>query len=142
MESELRARAESRLEQAAAELGLADPRPPYRERLRKLRESDPERFEAAIRHYEQVVLPAIAAGDALQAWLDYGAFLTGLTRAELVVVDASGRATKCVPPIAPRALALFVPAETTVAPLVALAPLEPSAAQQATLDLLVHRQLS
>lgn len=144
MESETRARAEARLDSAASANGFADPRPPYRERLRQIRDADPAGFAHATRHYEDVVLPAIAAGDPLLAWLEYGRFLVAAgapAAVRLMAIDATGRATDLEPPLRPHTLALFVPEDTARAPLIALAPVDPSAAQQATLDLLVHGRL-
>jgi hypothetical protein len=142
MDPETRARAEARLADAAAALGLDDPRQPYRRRLRELRETRPEAFDTAIGHYEQHVLPSLAAGDPIEAWLEYGRFLAALSSAaELTVIDASGRARPHAPPLAAQSLALFMPADTAVPPLVAAVPARPSAAQKATLDLLVDRKL-
>jgi hypothetical protein len=135
--------AEARLEQSAAALGLADPRPPYRERLRSLRETHPDAFQRALTHYENVVLPAMTSGDALTAWLSYASFLAGLTAdGELHTIDETGRASVYAGSLAARSLVLFVPVETSEAVLVAAAPLQPSAAQQATVELLVNRRLS
>ena len=143
MDPQLRTTAEARLEQAAAALGLADPRPPYRDRLRLLRDTHPDAFQRAIAHYETQVLPAMATGDAIVAWLGYAQFLTGLTAdGTLHVIDESGRAAVYTPPLAPNSLALFVPEDTAEAVLVAASPLHISRAQQATLDLLVGRKLA
>ncbi|CAN5650449.1 hypothetical protein BH23GEM10_BH23GEM10_12630 [soil metagenome] len=137
MDPELRTRAESRLEAAASAHGLTDPRPGYRDRLRWLRENDTAAFEQAISHYETSVLPALAAGDALTAWIDYGNFLAGLSGSvPLSVIDATGRAAPYHPPLPPGSLAMFVPEDTTIPVLVAAAPVEPSPAQQAALQLL------
>ena len=143
MDPQLRTTAEARLEQAAAALGLADPRPPYRERLRHLRETHPDAFQRAIAHYESQVLPSMATGDAIAAWLGYAQFLAGLTAdGTLQVIDESGRASVYTAPLAPNSLVLFVPDETSEAVLTAASPLHISAAQQATMDLLVNRRLS
>ena len=143
MDPQLRNTADARLEQAATALGLADPRPPYRDRLRHLRETHPDAFQRAIAHYESQVLPAMADGDAIASWLDYAQFLAGLTaEGALHVIDESGRASVYAEPLPPNALVLFVPDETSEAVLVAASPLHISRAQQATLDLLVNRKLS
>src|SRR5688572_11570035 len=134
MDPQLRTTAEARLEHAAAALGLADPRPPYRDRLRYLRETHPDAFQRAIAHYESQVLPSMASGDAIASWLGYAQFLAGLTAdGTLHVVDESGRASVYAAPLAPNTLVLFVPADTSEAVLVAASPLHISAAQQATL---------
>jgi hypothetical protein len=143
MDADERAQAESRLEQEAAVLGLADPRPALRARLRELRDLDAAAFGRAVAHYEQVVVPALAGADPVAAWLDYGRFVGQLTSAgTLTAIDGAGRATGFAPPLAPATLVLFVPDDLAVAPLVAAAPLQPTPAQRATLDLLVHRRLT
>jgi hypothetical protein len=143
MDAELRGRAEARLTAAAAAYGLADPRPPYRERLRVLRENHPAAFEQAIGHYEGVVLPELAAADPLETWAAYGSYLGGLTAGgRLLDIDASGRAAPWAPPFRAGSLILFVPDDTTSDVLVAVRPLEPSAAQSATIELLADRRLS
>lgn len=143
MNSELRARAEARLADAAAALDLADPRTPFRERLKQLREGHPAAFDRAVSHYERTVLPLLAGDDPLGAWLEYGQFLGQLTSdGRLTAVDRAGAAAQFRPPLPAGTLVLFLPEDTSVAPLVTAAPREPSAAQQATLDLLVHRKLT
>lgn len=146
MDEQLRTRAEARLKDAAAELGLADVRTHYRVRLRRLRESDPDAFGRATRHYEETVLPALVGDDPLAVWLDYGRFLASLEtgEAKLTAIDATGRATPLAPRAAvhPRSLLLFLPTDGAAEPLVAAEPLQPSAAQRATLDLLVGRRLA
>ena len=144
MSTDQRASADQNLTEAAARLQLADPRPAFRERLRVLKEEHPEAFARALRHYDETVLPALAAGgDAMAAWVRYGETLGGLTApGRTVTVDRDGRATKFVPPLAPGSLVLHVPDENGLPVLVAAAPLAPSAAQQATLDLLVNRKLA
>lgn len=143
MDAQLRTTAEQRLTDAAAAAGLQDPRPAYRERLRQLRENDTAAFERAIAHYERNVLPALAAGEPLAAWAEYGAFLGGLTAAgRLVRVDASGRAEPWQAVPRQLDLVLFLPDDTAGAVLVIAEPLEPSPAQRATIELLVNRKLA
>jgi hypothetical protein len=141
MDAQQRARAEARLEEVAAALGLADPRPPYRDRLRRLRESDPQAFERAVGHYEKTVLPALADVAPLEAWLDYGRALVG-DPVRTMVIDADGRATAMTPPVPGGSLVLLIPDDLSTDVLVGAAPLQPSPAQQATIDLLVARKLT
>jgi len=142
MDAELRVRAEARLAEAATSLALADPRPPYRERLKQLRESHPDAFSRAVEHYETRVLPALAEKDALTAWLDYGRFLAGLTASgRLLAIDERGAAQPAKAPLPPRPLVLFLPEDPAEPVLVALQPVQLSPAQAATLDLLVNRRL-
>jgi hypothetical protein len=143
MSSELRTRAEARLAEAAAGLGLADPRAPLRGRLKQLREQHHAAFERAVAHYEGDVLPQLAGDDPIGAWLEYGRFVGQLTsNGRLTAIDATGRAASFRPPLQPATLVLFMPEDTAVEPLVVVAPAELSAAQQATIDLLVHRKLA
>ncbi|HEX2168645.1 MAG TPA: hypothetical protein VHG09_15520 [Longimicrobiales bacterium] len=141
MDSQLRARAEGRLAEAAQAQGVADPRPPYRERLRRLRQSQPEAFDRAIQHYEQHVVPALAGSDPLSTWIDYGRFLAQLDgEGRTVHVDEQGRATPWTTD-APAGLVLFIPEEPASDVLVLCQPLESSDAQEATVRLLVERKL-
>jgi hypothetical protein len=143
MTTDVRSRAETRLTEAAAALHLADPRGPFRERLKQLRETDPEAFQRAVAHYEQDVLPGLAEGDVLAVWLEYGRFLGQLSgNGRLTAIDATGRSTVYRPPLAPGTLVLFLPEDTAVDALVAATPQQPSPAQQATIDLLVSRRLA
>jgi hypothetical protein len=143
MDAEHRARAESRLQHAAADLGLADPRSDMRERLRHLRQAQPDAFRRAIEHYEATVLPALAEGEPLEAWLDYGRFVGQLTaNGRLTAVDTSGRAAAYRPPPVAGTLIMFVPEDTAVDALLVVRPQQPAPAQQASIDLLVHRRLA
>jgi hypothetical protein len=138
-----RAHAEARLEEAAAALRLADPRPALRERLRLLREAQPDAFRRAIDHYETTVLPALAGDDPLAAWLEYGRFIGQLTsNGRLTAIDSTGRAAPHRPPAAAGIVVLYLPEDTAVDALLLASPREPSAAQQAAIQLLVHRKLS
>jgi hypothetical protein len=143
MSTELRTHAEARLAAAAAALGLADPRQPYRDRLKQLRQSQPEAFERAVAHYERDVLPLLAGEAPLDGWVEYGRFLGQLTsNGRLTAIDASGRATPFRPPLQSDLVVLFLPDDTAAEALITAVPALPSAAQQASLDLLVHRKLA
>jgi hypothetical protein len=144
MSDDTRARADQNLADAAARLGLADPRPPYRERLRALKEENAEAFAKALRHYEETVLPAVAGGkDVMEAWIQYGVTIAALSSpGRLVSVDATGRANRYMPPVSEGALILHLPDNNASAAMIAAAPVAPTPAQQATLDLLVNGRLS
>jgi hypothetical protein len=144
MDAERRSRAEARLQESAAALGLADPRPPLRERLRQLREGRPDAFRRAIEHYETEVLDALGSdADPLRAWFEYGRFLGQLTaNGRLTAIDATGRGTPWRPPPAAGAVILFLPDDTAVDALLVAAPAEPTRAQQAAIELLVNRRLT
>jgi hypothetical protein len=146
MDAALRARAEERLLQATTLLGLADPRPRLRERLRSLRASHPDAFEGAVAHYEHGVLPRLAdadgTDDVLAAWTEYGTFLAGQTaNCRLLRVDGTGRSTPFRPTAAAGELVLAVPDDLAIDVLVLLEPARATPAQAAALSLLVERRL-
>jgi hypothetical protein len=132
-------RARRLTERALAEAGFADPRPLYRDLLRRLREVDPEGFRVVADHYESELLPAIADRGVhpVQAWLAYGGGIASrLAPGRLVAVDAPGRARPIdtgAPPAG--ALVLHLPEDGSRASLL-LAPRDPSEAQEATTTLL------
>lgn len=132
-------RARRLAERALAEAGFADPRPLYRDLLRRLREADPDGFRDAAAHYEAELLPAIAERDAdpVEAWLAYGAGIAErLAPGEVVAVDPTGRARPAgAGAPAPGALVLHLPNDGSRA-LLLLAPREPSEPQDATVALL------
>lgn len=140
MTADLRSAADRNLTTAAAGLGLADPRPPFRDRLRFLQANHPDAFATALRHYESVVLPAISGGgDVMEAWVQYGETIGALTSpGRMMRVDASGRAARYAAPVTEASLVLHVPDQNDAPVLVTVAPVSPTPAQQATLDLLVH----
>jgi hypothetical protein len=144
MEPELRQLAETRLQAAAAELNMKDPRQPYRDRLRQLREQHTDAFTRAIDHYETQVLPSLAeVADPLAVWLDYGSFLAQLTSTGRAWrIDGAGRASSLEGSVHTGDLVMFVPDDTSSEVLVMAEPESPSAAQNATMDLLVRRKLS
>ena len=144
MDPQLRNRAEARLQDAAERLGLSDPRPPYRERLRVLREQHPEAFTRAIAHYESAVLPALAeASDPLAVWTAYGGFHGRLTaEGNAYRVDATGRSQPYRPPVSRGELVLFLPDDGAADALVMAMPSAATPAQTATVDLLIRRKLA
>jgi hypothetical protein len=143
MDTAGRAHAEARLEAAAAALSIADPRPALRERLRLLRDTQPDLFRRAIEHYDAAVLPALAGTDPIVAWLEYGGYVGQLTaNGRLTAVDPAGRAVPYRPPPGAGVVFLFLPEDNAVGALLVAAPLQPSPAQQATIKLLVDRKLS
>lgn len=157
MDNALHEQATARLEAALAASSVRDPRAAFRAALRALKEDRPESFQDALRYYETVLVPRIAEQDEdpVAAWLAYGrriAELSGSGRTWRV--DPSGRARETheapsspddgapAGAAAPASdLLLFVPDRPT-APVVPLSgPAEPTAAQQASLDLLVFGRL-
>lgn len=144
MTDDLKRRADERLAEALEAAGLADARPVYRQVLRHLRETHPEAFERALRHYEAEVLPALGGeAEPVATWIAYGAWLAGLTAGgRVMAVRGDGRAAEYAPPYTAGDLVLHVPesAADPVVPLMRSA--APSAAQQATYDLLVAGRVS
>jgi hypothetical protein len=126
-------------ERALAGAGFADPRPLYRDLLRRLREADPEGFRGAVDHYESETLPAIAeqGADPVEAWLSYGARIAArIAPGRLVAVDPTGRARSAgAGPPAAGSLVIHLPEDGSGAFLL-LVPREPSEPQEATATLL------
>ena len=126
-------------ERALAEADVADPRPLYRDLLRRLREVDPDGFREAAEHYESELVPAIAKRGAspVVAWLAYGAGIAArLGPGRLVAIDVTGRARSLeegAPP--PGSVVLHLPDDGTRA-LALLLPRTPSEPQEATVELL------
>jgi hypothetical protein len=144
MSTESRRNAEERLAAAMADAGMADSRAEYRERLRRLKKERPAAFRQATEHYERVVLPALLEGsDPAGAWLAFGLELAGLAGpGRAVAVDGTGRSCEWRAGGAPGALVLFLPEDRQAAAVVLAAPATPTAAQAATIDLLVAKKLS
>src|SRR5205809_1075309 len=87
--------ADQRLEELLQQRQLRDPREFFRERLRLLKERDRAAFQRALDHYDQILLPNVAAAgaDVRLEWLDYGRLLAELSGAgRIIVLDQNGRA--------------------------------------------------
>jgi hypothetical protein len=141
MMNDVRARGEARLDEALAERDLADPRDPYRETLRRLKERDPASFDRARRHYEEYVQPRLAdpGTDPVTEWIDYGRFLTGLEgNGTTLQVTTDGRAEPFEPPPRADALILFVPDQPAQPALLLSRANRLTPPQQATLELLIR----
>ncbi|HSM35325.1 MAG TPA: hypothetical protein VK837_02925 [Longimicrobiales bacterium] len=128
--------ADAALQQALEEHGVADPRGVLRDRLRALRGT--AHFERAVAHYRDVLVPGVADGtlDPLEAWLEYARLVAGCVPGREVAIDADGR--DGADASAAASLLLHIPEERG-APVTPLrAPAAPSAAQSATVALLVE----
>lgn len=143
MTNDMKARGDARLVAALEALGLADPREEYRDRLRTLRETNPDAFDRARRHYESEVLPALAGeSDAVECWIEYGGWLADLgAPGRLLEIDGSGRARPWGGSPRPGTLVLHVPDERSAAVLTAAMPRAPTPPQRAAYDLLVLGKL-
>lgn len=144
MGTDLRDQVNMRFEAALRDRELSDPRDAYRRRLRALRDTRPELFERATRHYQEEVLPTLeAGGDAIETWIDYGRFLAELIAAgRVVTIDDSGSARPYASPLSPRALVLHLPHDRDATTMPLAEPVDPSAAQRAAYDLLVRGRLA
>jgi hypothetical protein len=139
MPADDRAAADARLDQALRTTGAADPRAPLRETLRALRLEDAAAFEEALRRFDEVLVPRVAAGevDPLTEWVEYGRFLAELRGpGSVTAVAPDGRAQSWAPPYRAGSLVLHLPQDNRRRALVLAAPAEPSPAQQATVELL------
>jgi hypothetical protein len=147
MDQVLQERAGVRLDEALASASSLDPRESLRTALRTLKESQPEAFGAALRYYEEVLVPRVAepTSDPLAEWRRYGLEIARQVGAgRLVGVDASGRAsdaaeTESAPPAT---LLLFLPQDARAPALLLSGPAALSPPQQAATTLLVHRKLT
>jgi hypothetical protein len=141
-ETDLRARADERFQEALTAAGARDPREFYREQLKALRTQDPEAFRRALAYYEAELIPAVArdGSDPMAEWLEYGRRLAGLrTPGRTVQIDADGRAVDYARPVPAEALVLHLPDASSQPALVVGIPAKLSAAQKAAHDLLVRQ---
>ena len=131
--------ADERTDRAIGDAPFEDFREAYRERLRWLKDSQPQGFTRALSHYNDILVPNIAAGaDPLAEWLDYGRLLGNLSgKGNAVIIDDSGRSFPFERPI--EGLILHLPDDTNVPALALAVPRRLSDAQKATLSLLIKR---
>lgn len=120
-----------------------DPRDTYRQRLRHLKENDPQAFETARAWYEETLVPAVNGGsDPVRAWIEYGRQLAELTApGPSFAIDLTGRAH----PLSADPdgeLLLHLPTDQAAPALPLAVPHQLSPAQRAALDLLVDRARS
>jgi hypothetical protein len=140
MSDDLNARADALLEAALEEAGARDPREFYRERLKELKQANPEGYAAAVAYYRDTLIPQVASGegDPLAAWTEYGRRLAeAVSPGRTVSVDGTGRARPYEAPAPRDRLVLHLPdAKGGRAVLVGL-PGELTPAQRASYDVLV-----
>lgn len=140
MSGDLTAQADRRLEEAIAREGARDPREFYRDRLRDLKQADPERYAEAVAYYRDTLIPRIASGegDPLTEWTEYGRRLAeGLAPGRTVAIDPTGRARPYAFPPSRDTLLLHLPGGKGGRALLVGLPMELSPAQRATYDVLV-----
>lgn len=139
MSDDVTERADRRLEAALEATGARDPREYYRERLRELKQADPEGYQRAVAYYRDTLLPTVAegTGDPIAAWTEYGRRLAeALTSGRTVAIDETGRATPYTGPEAAKLILHIPDGRAGRAILVGLPP-QLSRAQRATYDVLV-----
>ena len=131
--------AEQALEAALATSGGRDPRDFYRERLRELKQVNPESYRAAVTYYREVLIPEVAsgAGNPLDAWIEYGRTLAeALAPGRTVSIDETGKSHN-YEGVDSSGLILHLPPETAARALLVSLPVTMSSAQRATYDVLV-----
>lgn len=140
MDKSQNARAEERFEAALNATGARDPREFYRERLKELRTAKPDAYRAAVRYYDDTLLPSIADSDAdpVEAWWEYGRRIAELSvDGRTVEIDPSGRSHPYSRPTPRDRMVLHLPDGTKGLALVVGLPTDLSQAQMASYDLLV-----
>jgi hypothetical protein len=141
MDEGARKEADRRFQEALEASGARDPRDFYRKALREMKETKPEGYDRAVSHYQNSLVPSIAAGEVepLGAWREYGRLIAEVREeGRTVAIDESGRSLPYEPETPMDFLVLHIPkAEGSRAILVSLPP-KPSPAQRATYDLLVR----
>jgi len=144
MSADSRRKADERLAAALADVAAADLRDDFRDRLRTLKRDDAAEFRRVTDHYEKVVLPdLLGSPDPLRVWVDFGVVLGGTTGpGKVAAIDGTGRSATWSGECAAGELLLYLPDDRQADALPLLVPAEPSAAQSATLDLLVRKKLS
>lgn len=140
MDNTAKQRSDDFTQQAIAAGKVEDFREDFRERLRWLKDNRPQSFSQALSHYNDILVPNVAAGNAaMQEWVQYGRLLGDLSGAgKVVAIDESGRARDFGDEI--NSLVLHLPDDTAVPALALIIPRALTAAQRATLDLLANRR--
>jgi hypothetical protein len=144
MDDTVKTQIDSHTAQAIEASPYEDFREAYRERLRWLKDADPQAFGQALSYYNETLVPKIGDGQpVLEAWLRYGRQLGELSGAgTLYAIDASGRAMALDDVQASGDLLLHLPEQTSIPALPLAIPRDLSTHQKATLDLLVRRKLA
>jgi hypothetical protein len=140
MNDEVRKEADRHFEAALEKAGARDPRDFYRKALRELRTENADGYDRAVTHFQEVLLPSIAKGEAepLWAWREYGRLIAEVTaKGRTVAIEGDGISKPFDPEMPLDLLVLHLPeAKGTRAILVSLPP-KLSHAQRAAYELLV-----
>lgn len=129
------------LEAAFAERALRDPRDGYRRMLRELKAKDAAAYRAAVTYHDEKLKPRLGGADAdpIEEWVEYGRYIAELLApGRTFTIDPTGRADPYRRPPPPDALVLHIPDPAGACGRVLCAPVEPSAPQQATCELLAR----
>jgi hypothetical protein len=141
MDKATRQEADRRFEEAIRASEARDPRDFYRTALRELKESNPDGYEKAVEHFQTILGPSVASGEAepLTAWREYGRLIAEMTgEGRTLAIDETGFAKPYSPESPLDQLVLHLPdGKGRRAILVSLPP-KPSPAQRATFELLVQ----
>ena len=122
---------------ALAEHGIDDVQPLYRQLLLRLKARDGGTYERAVARYRSDVEGVTGGGEALAAWLSYGAWLAScLEPGGLFTISEAGLAARAPDPFAPGAMLIHLPDAANRKGFVIAMPAAPSVAQRATADLL------
>jgi hypothetical protein len=132
--------ADERTDQAISDAPFEDFREAYRERLRWLKDSQPQGFTRALSHYNDILVPNIARGsDPLAEWIQYGGLLGNFSgKGKTVRIDETGRSHPFDESL--DGLILHLPDDTNIPALALAVPKQLSEAQRATLNLLVKNK--
>ena len=147
MSDDVTKQADEILKAALEATGARDPREFYRDRLRDLKQTNPDGYTEAVAYYRDTLIPAVASGTQapLDAWTEYGRRLVqALAPGRTMSIDDSGKAHPFDEPRTDRLVLHFPDEKGGRAMLVGL-PIELSTAQRATYDVLVsgkHRPRS
>jgi hypothetical protein len=141
MEEGMKEKADRMFQEALKDSGLRDPRELYRQILRELKRADPARYDTLANHFQAVLVPSIASGQAepLHAWREYGRLLAeAMAEGRTVAIDVTGRSHPYTPDVPMEWLLLHLPEAKSARAMVVSMPSEPSTAQKATYELLVR----
>ncbi|MYA32344.1 MAG: hypothetical protein F4164_15580 [Gemmatimonadales bacterium] len=123
--------------QALAGHGIEDVQPLYRRLLLRLKTRDGGAYELAVARYRSNVEGVTEGGEALAAWLSYGAWLAcSLEPGGLFTISEEGLAAPAPDPSPMGAMLIHLPDAANRRGFVIAMPAAPSEAQRATADLL------
>lgn len=141
MDEAMRIEADRQFEEALESTGARDPRDFYRAALRQLKEGNPEGYAQAVDHYQNVLCPSVASGEAepLGAWREYGRLIAEMTGSgQTLSIDESGRSEVYSSETPLDRMVLHLPDAKGSRGIVVSLPPTLSPPQRATYDLLVQ----